>query len=76
MKILYKDYSTKDSAFLAIRNQVTEFYTASNPALLTDKKVDIEAAIVEIQNAVFKEYFPVHEIKLEILSEQHRSYGI
>jgi hypothetical protein len=58
MKILYKDYSTKDSAFLAIRNQVTEFYKTSNPALLTEKKSDIEAAIVEIQSGYSKNIFP------------------
>ena len=58
MKILYKDYSTKDSAFLAIRNQITEFYKAGNPALLTDKKSDIEAAIVEIQTDYSKNIFP------------------
>ena len=58
MKILYKDYSTKDSAFLAIRNQITDFYKAGNPTLLTEKKTDIEAAILEIQNGYSKSIFP------------------
>jgi len=55
---LYKDYSTKDSAFLAIRNQVTEYYKTSNPTLLAEKKSEIEAAIVEIQNGYSKNIFP------------------
>lgn len=58
MKILYKDYSTKDSAFIAIRKQVTEFYQSSHPELITEKKSDIEAAIIEIQTAYSKNIFP------------------
>jgi len=58
MQILYKDYSTKDSAFLAIRNQVTAFYQSGHPELMTSKKPEIEAAILEIQNGYSKNIFP------------------
>jgi hypothetical protein len=58
MKILYKDYSTKDSAFMAIRDGVTEFYKTSHPELLTEKKADIDAAIAEIQTGYSKNIFP------------------
>ena len=58
MKILYKDYSTKDSAFMAIRDGVTEFYKTTHPELLTEKKADIDAAIAEIQNGYSKNIFP------------------
>lgn len=58
MQVLYKDYSTKDSAFLAIRNQVTEFYQSGHPELVASNKADIEAAILEIQNGYSKNIFP------------------
>jgi hypothetical protein len=58
MKILYKDYSTKDSAFLAIRNQVTDFYKTNHPEIFSGKKADVEAAIVEIQNGYSNNIFP------------------
>lgn len=58
MQILYKDYSTKDSAFLAIRNQVTEFYQSGHPELFASNKADIEAAILEIQIGYSKNIFP------------------
>lgn len=58
MKILYKDYSTKDSAFLAIRNGVTDFYKTSHPDVLTGRKADVEAAIAEIQDGYSKNVFP------------------
>ncbi len=58
MKVLYKDYSTKDTAFMAIRKQVTDFYQTKHPDLATAKKADIEAAIVEIQNGYSRNIFP------------------
>jgi hypothetical protein len=58
MQILYKDYSTKDSAFLAIRNQVSNYYETSYPDFSTTRKSDIENAIVEIQNGYSKNIFP------------------
>jgi len=58
MQVLYKDYSTKDSAFLAIRNQVTAFYQSGYPELITSNKSEIEAAIQEIQNGYSKNIFP------------------
>ena len=44
MQVLYKDYSTKDSAFMAIRNKVTDYYKSSHPDVATSRKADIEAA--------------------------------
>ena len=58
MQILYKNYSTKDSAFMAIRKQVTDFYQSGYPDLATDKKADIETAILEIQNGYSNNIFP------------------
>ena len=58
MKILYKDYSTKDSAFLAIRNGVTDFYKNSHPDVLSGRKADVDAAIAEIQDGYSKNVFP------------------
>lgn len=58
MKILYKDYSTKDSAFMAIRDGVTAFYKTNHPELMIEKKADIDAAIAEIQTGYSKNIFP------------------
>jgi len=58
MKVLYKSYRTKDSAFMAIRSQVSDFYQTKYPNLVTERKSDIEAAIVEIQNGYSKNIFP------------------
>lgn len=58
MSILYKDYSTKDSAFMAINAQVNEFYQSNHPDLLTTRKADIANAIQEIQNGYANNIFP------------------
>lgn len=58
MKILYKDYSTKDSAFMAIRDGITAFYKTSHPELMIERKADIDAAIAEIQTSYSKNIFP------------------
>lgn len=50
MTTLYKTYSTKDSAFLAIKDQVYEFYKSGYPELMTSRKLDIDNSIAEIQN--------------------------
>jgi len=58
MKVLYKVYSTKDSAFLEIKNKVTEFYKSGYPEVFASKKADIDGAIVEIQDGYSKNIFP------------------
>ncbi|MFA5330085.1 MAG: NapC/NirT family cytochrome c [Prolixibacteraceae bacterium] len=58
MQILYKDYSTKYTAFMEIKKQVDEYYASSYPDLVNEKKADIEAAILEIQNGYSNNIFP------------------
>ena len=58
MTALYKTYSTKDSAFLAIKNEVIEFYKSTYPELLTSRKADIDNSIAEIQNGYANNIFP------------------
>ena len=58
MEVLYPEYSTKDSAFLAINAKVTDFYKTSYPDLVTSKKAEIDHAIVEIQNGYANNIFP------------------
>jgi nitrate/TMAO reductase-like tetraheme cytochrome c subunit len=58
MQILYKDYVTKDSAFIAIRKQITAYYKTKYANLLAEKKSDIEAAILEIQKGYSNNIFP------------------
>lgn len=58
MQVLYVDYSTKDSAMLAIQNSVNEYYNATYPDVVTSRKADIDAAITEIQNGYASNIFP------------------
>lgn len=58
MEVLYPEYSTKDSAFIAIMAKVTGFYKSTYPDLITSKKSEIDQAIVEIQNGYANNIFP------------------
>ncbi|HLN75023.1 MAG: NapC/NirT family cytochrome c [Methylococcaceae bacterium] len=58
MTVLYKVYSTKDSAFQAIKDQVNEFYKSTYADILDSRKNDIDQAIAEIQNGYANNIFP------------------
>lgn len=58
MAVLYKTYSTKDTAFLEIRNQLTEFYSSTYPEVFESRKTEVENAILEVQKAYANNIFP------------------
>ncbi len=58
MQVLYKDYTTKDSAFMAIGDGIHAFYKSGYPDLAEARKTDIDAAITEIQNGYAANIFP------------------
>ncbi len=58
MMALYQDYPTKDSAFVAIKNQVNEYYESTYPELFTNKKSEIDSAIAGIQKGYANNIFP------------------
>jgi hypothetical protein len=58
MTVLYKTYSTKDSAFMAIKNEVTEFYESTYPEIFANSKTEIDMSIAEIQNGYANNIFP------------------
>lgn len=58
MTALYKTYSTKDSAFMAIKDEVFGHYQSNYPDLLTSRKMEIEKAVAEIQNGYANNIFP------------------
>src|SRR5665647_431104 len=58
MKVLYKVYGTRDSAFMAIKNQVNDYYKSTHPELVESRKADIENSIAEIQNGYANNIFP------------------
>lgn len=58
MEILYPEYSTKDSAFLAISEKVNNFYKTTYPELALSRKSDIGNAVTEIQNGYANNIFP------------------
>jgi len=58
MTVLYKVYGTKDSAFLAIKDQVNEYYKTTYPELSVSRKSDIDQSITEIQNGYANNIFP------------------
>jgi len=58
MLALYQDYSTKDSAFYAIKTQINEWFDSSYPDIVESKKEEIAQAILEIQNGYANNIFP------------------
>ena len=58
MQVLYPEYTTRDTAFLAIRDQVLEFYKSNYADLFESNKQEIENAIAEIQNGYANNIFP------------------
>ena len=54
MQVLYKDYPTKDSAFYAIRKQVTDFYTIE----LSGIAWSVRKLILKLQLLKFKMDIP------------------
>ncbi|NEW83339.1 MAG: cytochrome C [Mariniphaga sp.] len=63
MNILYQDYSTTDSAMLAIKTQVHEYYTTMYPKLVEPKKKEIEQTISGIQEGYGQNFFPEMGVK-------------
>lgn len=58
MQALYPEYSTKDSAFMAISTIVNDFYALSYPEILETRKNEVDAAIAEMQNQYANNIFP------------------
>ncbi len=58
MMALNQEYPTKDSAFMAIRSQVTEYYESGYPDVLTERKAEVEQAINGIQQGYATNIFP------------------
>jgi hypothetical protein len=58
MKVLYKEYGTKDSAFMEIKNGVTEYYKSGHEEIFNSNKGDIDQAIAEIQDGYANNIFP------------------
>lgn len=58
MMALNQDYPTKDSAFIAIKSQVLDYYQSSDPEILTNRKADVDQAIAEMQNDYANNIFP------------------
>ncbi|HKJ43229.1 MAG TPA: NapC/NirT family cytochrome c [Sunxiuqinia sp.] len=58
MMALNQDYPTKDSAFIAIKSQVMDYYQSADPEVLTNRKADVEQAIAEMQKDYGNNIFP------------------
>ena len=58
MMALNQEYPTKDSAFMAIRSQVTEYYESGYPDVLTERASEVELAINGIQEGYANNIFP------------------
>lgn len=62
MMVLNQEYPTKDSAFIAIRNEVIDYYKSSYPELIKEKKADINKAINGIQLGYSSNIFPLMKV--------------
>ncbi|HRA60552.1 MAG TPA: NapC/NirT family cytochrome c [Bacteroidia bacterium] len=58
MQALYVDYSTKDSAFMAINSVVNDYYSSNYPEILENRKKEVDEAVAEIQNGYANNIFP------------------
>lgn len=58
MTALYKEYSTKDSAFMGINDQVNEYYQSTFPDVLADRKAEVDQAIAELKDGYANNIFP------------------
>jgi len=58
MDILIQDYPSTDSAMVAIKSQVLEYYDIMYPELLESNKTDISNAIASIQEGYKTNIFP------------------
>ncbi|MEI6677678.1 MAG: NapC/NirT family cytochrome c [Mariniphaga sp.] len=63
MNILNQNYSTTDSAMIAIKKQVNEYYTSMYPKLVEPKKKDIEQIIAGMQEGYSQNIFPEMGVK-------------
>ncbi len=62
MIVLNQEYPTRDTAFLSIKNQVTDWYKTSFPEIWNDKAGDIEKAINGIQKGYANNIFPAMKV--------------
>lgn len=58
MQALYTEYSTKDSAFMAISSTIKDYYASSYPDILESREKEVNDAIAEIQNGYSNNIFP------------------
>ena len=58
MTVLYKEYGTKDSAYMAIKDKVTNYYKTKYPDVFAGRKGEVDRAIAEIQNGYGNNIFP------------------
>jgi hypothetical protein len=58
MQVLVTEYSTRDSAFMAIDSVIREHYSESYPEIWETRKKDIVDAIAEIQHGYGENIFP------------------
>jgi nitrate/TMAO reductase-like tetraheme cytochrome c subunit len=63
MNVLSQDYSTTDSAMMAIKDQVNEYYSSMYPELLESKKQEINQTISGIQEGYSQNFFPEMGVK-------------
>jgi len=63
MNILNQDYSTTDSAMIAIKKQVNDYYTSMYPKLVEPKKKEIDQVIAGIQEGYSQNFFPEMAVK-------------
>ena len=63
MQALNQDYSTRDSAFLAIDSQVRDYYKTLYPEVHESKKEMLGNAIAAIQEGYSRNIFPYMKVK-------------
>ena len=61
--ILSQDFSTTDSAMMAIKNGIEAYYTSNHPEIIDQQKEKINQAIAAIQDRFSRNIFPEMKVK-------------
>jgi hypothetical protein len=69
VELLAANYTTTDSAMMAIRSGVSEYYQKNYPKLTNDKESDIEEAIMALQDIYQKNYFPEMKVRWDVYAD-------
>ena len=65
VEAMQKPYETKDQAFRAIATAIPDFYQKNHPDMFKDQRVEIDQAVVAVQEQFSQNIFPEMKVRWE-----------